>query len=215
MTCWATCCLSQRELLILHVHHICASVRLVRMEWLWRVFNEGRETPVYFRCSVESCHHCLLPDARLQMAETFDHCCSEPHLWRASSGKPRIQPVPAILARLHIRVSGKVCSRPAGYSGAALCASFTLHLSLHQNLTFAVNSVHSSFDRLFLFHRSLTNNKNLKQYTAGAVTERHHSEEIIAFFSQKEELKTVVENHMTTYSYKSYHHHGGGHGGVM
>lgn len=88
MTCWATCCLSQRELLILHVHHICASVRLVRMEWLWRVFNEGRETPVYFRCSVESCHHCLLPDARLQMAETFDHCCSEPHLWRASSGKP-------------------------------------------------------------------------------------------------------------------------------
>lgn len=63
MTCWATCCLSQRELLILHVHHICASVHLVRMEWLWCVFNEGRETPVYFRFSVDSCHHCLLPDA--------------------------------------------------------------------------------------------------------------------------------------------------------
>lgn len=63
MTCWATCCLSQRELVILHVHHICASVCLVRMECSWCVCNEGRGTPVYIRFSVDNCHHDLLPDA--------------------------------------------------------------------------------------------------------------------------------------------------------
>lgn len=133
MTCWATCRLSQRELLILHVHHIRASVRLVRMEWLGCVFNEGRETPAYFRFSADSCHQSLLPDAGLQMAETFDHRCFEPHLWPSVIWKTRVQPVPAILAHLHIRVSGNVCSRPADYRGAALCASFTLHLSSESN----------------------------------------------------------------------------------
>lgn len=147
------------------------------------------------------------------MAETFDHSCFEPHLGPASSGKPRFS-----LFQLSLLIFTSVYLEKSVLSqlitAVLLCVRALLYIR-PQNLTFAVNSVHSSFDRLFLFHRSLTNKKNLKQYTAGPVTERHHSEEIIGFFSQNEELKAVVEYHMTTYSYKSYDHHGGGHGGEM
>lgn len=192
MTCWAACCLPQPELLILHVHHTCVSVHLVRMEWPRCAFNERSETPFISDCQwisvITICSQLQTVSGR--NISSLLLCAVDRDIW-----KTQVRPVPAILSYLQIRVSELEMSakwkynQPADYNSAAVHASFTLHLSADSEFSVQLTALSILH---FLFHWNLSNKKTLKQYAKGPTTERHHSEDIRLFHTIKWRVHTTI-----------------------
>lgn len=166
--CWLharPCCLSQLERRILHVHHTCVWLCMVCVcVWYgsYGVVGVSLTRRVRLRF-ISDCQRITVITICSQLQPASGRNIWSPLLWAPrvarNMWKTQVQPLSAILTYLQIRVSELEMSAPTQLITTVLLFMRALLNICPQTLTFLFNSLHTSFNMHFLFHRRLTNKK--------------------------------------------------------